>query len=76
METPKKVIQEAGELVEMYGDKFAYLGKWKDGRDVFVFEMPENEKTGFPFVYLYDKNELVMEVTGFDALDIIASFEE
>ena len=73
MEVPKEVITAAGDLVKMYGPKFALLGE-RAGQEVYMFQFPEDEKTGFPFVYLYEKGQPVLEVTGFDALEIIGSF--
>ena len=62
----------AGELVNIYGASFEYLGKYKDG-DVYIFKIPSNEDTGFPFVYLCD-NENIIEITGFEDLYIIRLF--
>ena len=38
-----------------------------------MFKIPSNEDTGFPFVYLCD-DENIIEITGFEALDIIRLF--
>nr|DAN35581.1 MAG TPA: hypothetical protein [Caudoviricetes sp.] len=72
MKIPKSVLKAAGELVDMYGSSFKYLGK-DEGRDVYMFKFPEDEDTGFPFVYLCN-GENVMELTGFEALDTIRLF--
>ncbi len=69
---PEQVKKAAEELVNMYGASFKYLGKYED-RDVYMFKIPSNEDTGFPFVYLCD-DENIIEITGFEALDIIRLF--
>lgn len=69
---PQPVIEEAKELIDMYGERISYLGKIKDGRDAYCFTFPDEEETGYPFVYLYDEH-IVMEISGLDALDVIDS---
>ena len=76
MDTPDEIIRSAGWLVKQYGAHFSLLGKIPDGRDAYLFLMPEGEKNGFPFVYLYGKKQPVMEVTGTEALEIIESFAD
>ncbi|MBQ8061742.1 MAG: hypothetical protein IJ205_07385 [Bacteroidales bacterium] len=71
MNIPEAVIVAAGEFVEQYGARFEYLGVYDD-RDVWVFLFPEEENTGFPFVYLY-KDGKAEEISGWLALDIISS---
>ena len=73
MDIPKAVLKAAGDLVRIYGPNLILLGE-KAGQEVYQFVFPEDEKTGFPFVYLYEKDKPVLELTGYDALDIIASF--
>lgn len=75
METPKEVIELAGDLVEEYGDKFRHLGQ-KDGYEVFQFVFPDDEKTGYPIIYAFKEGDTVLEITGMDALDIIVSLIE
>ena len=75
MKIPEVVLQEASEIMEMLEGTLVYLGKIGDGRDVFLFEQPIDAETGFPFVYLYDGIN-AMEITGFDALDIINEVEK
>jgi hypothetical protein len=75
MDTPKAVLAAAAGLVRIYGPRFQYMGE-RNGAQYFMFRFPENEKTGFPFVYQYVKGEPVLEISGFDALDLIASFVE
>lgn len=71
---PKTVIHAAKHLVDMYGKNFVLIGN-KDGRDVYKYKFPEDSRTGFPFVFLYDKEkDTVAKITGFDALDIICEF--
>ena len=67
---PKEVIKAAGELVELYGSRFKYLGKLED-EDVFMFCFPDNEKTGYPFIYLYAVDGYVKEINGEECFDII-----
>ena len=53
------------------------LGTWGGykGNDVYQFVFPEDTETGFPFVYLHNTSSgQVMEITGFDALDIVCEF--
>ena len=68
---PQIVKDAAKDLIEIYGDKFDYLGKY-EGADAYVFSFPEDSCTGFPFVYLV-KDDKVEEISGFLALDIIGS---
>ena len=75
MKIPDVVLQEASEIMEMLEGTLVYLGKIGDGRDVFLFKQPIDAETGFPFVYLYDGIN-AMEITGFDALDIINEVEK
>lgn len=74
MEVPAPVLAAAAGLVEMYGPQFELLGQ-TDGADVYMFCFPDDEVTGFPFVYLL-KDGKAKEVTGFDALSIIGSFDD
>lgn len=69
MHIPEKVKVAAQSLVDMYGLSFDYLGK-NDGADFYMFKFPDEDCTGFPFVYKL-KNDNVSEVTGFEALDVI-----
>lgn len=73
MEVPKEVLKAAAGLVEMYGAKFSVLGE-KDGRTVYQFDLPDDEETGFPFVFLYAPGKQVKKVTGREALRIVALF--
>ena len=75
MKIPDVVLQEASEALEMLEGTLVYLGKIGDGRDVFLFKQPIDAETGFPFVYLYD-GQSAMEITGFEALDIINEVEK
>lgn len=65
---PQIVKDAAKYLVNLYGDKFDYLGKF-EGADAFAFSFPEDSCTGFPFVYLV-KDDKVEVISGFLALDI------
>ena len=69
---PQIVKDAAKDLIEIYGDKFDYLGKF-EGAEAYAFSFPEDSCTGFPFVYLV-KDDKVEEISGFLALDIIDYF--
>ncbi|MBO7279132.1 MAG: hypothetical protein J6U70_06010 [Bacteroidales bacterium] len=69
---PQIVKNAAKDLIEIYGDKFDYLGKY-EGADVYVYQFPDGIVTGFPFVYLV-KDDKVEEISEFLAVDIIGSF--
>jgi len=75
MKIPEVVLQEASEIMEMLEGTLVYLGKIGDGRDVYLLEQPIDSETGFTFVYLYD-GQSAMEITGFEALDIINDVEK
>lgn len=74
MKVPEQIKNAAKSLIDLYGDAFDYLGKYK-GKDAFLFRFPEDSNTGFPFIYLI-KSEKVTEITGFEALDILNSLVE
>lgn len=74
MKVPEQIKKAAKSLIDLYGDAFDYLGKYK-GKDAFVFRFPEDSNTGFPFIYLF-KSDKVTEITGFEALEILDSFVE
>ena len=73
---PQAVIKEAQDLIDRYGLHIDYLGEHKDS-DYYMFHFPEGTITGFPFVYVYyrQKDEAI-EITGFDALDIIGKLKK
>ncbi len=75
MKIPDVVLQEASEIMEMQEGTIVYLGKIGDGREVYLLKQPIDAETGFPFVYLYD-GQSAMEITGFEALDIINEVEK
>ena len=68
---PQIVKDAAKDLIEIYGDKFDYLGKY-EGADAYLYQFPDGACTGFPFVYLV-KDDKVEVIKGFRALDIIDS---
>lgn len=75
MEIPQKVIDKAIDLIDAYGKKIRYLGEYEN-KQVYYFQFPKNERTGFPHIYLYDKRtETTEEVTGIKALKIIRCVE-
>ena len=69
VKVPQIVKNAAKDLIEIYGDKFEYLGKY-EGVDAFAFSFPEDSCTGFPFIYLV-KNGKVDVITDSPALFII-----
>ena len=69
MKVPEQIKSAAKSLIDLYGDAFDYLGKYK-GKDAFLFRFPEDTDTGFPYIYLF-KDGKATEVTGFEALGII-----
>lgn len=74
MKVPEQIKKAAKSLIDLYGDAFDYLGKYK-GKDAFLFRFPEDSNTGFPFIYLFNSDK-VTEITGFEALEILDSFVE
>ncbi|MDR2131005.1 MAG: hypothetical protein LBP56_07580 [Odoribacteraceae bacterium] len=74
MKVPEQVTAAARGLIDVYGDSFDYLGKYK-GKDVFLFRFPEDACTGFPFVYLFAAGK-VTEITGFEASLLVENFDE
>ncbi len=71
VKVPQIVKDAAKYLVDLYGDKFDYLGKY-EGADAFAFSFPEYLCAGFPIVYLV-KDDKVEEISEFLAVDIIGS---
>lgn len=72
MNIPAKVKEAAKGLIAMYGSRFKHLGK-SDGADFYMFNFPDDEESGFPFVYQYKDGE-VLTIEGFAALDTIRLF--
>lgn len=69
MNVPEQIRTAARGLIEQYGDSFDYLGTF-EGQEGYLFKFPENSCTGFPFLFLYDGNE-VAEITGPSVFDFI-----
>lgn len=68
---PVAVKEEAKTLISMYGENIILLGQ-KNNMDVYRFMFPEDSVTGFPFIYLYDREkESAVKITGFKAVSII-----
>lgn len=68
---PQSVINKAKNLVDFYGCNFEHLGLYNE-KETYKFLFPKNERTGFPFVYLYDKqSDTTEEVTGIKGLKIL-----
>lgn len=71
---PKVVLDAAKGLIGQYGQNFKKLGLY-NGQEAYMYQFPENSFTGFPFVFLYNvESNIVVGVKGFEALDIISSF--
>lgn len=69
---PQTVLNAAKKLITRYDNRLAFIGKY-NGQDVYVFSFPDDVEIGFPFLYLYDKEQqTAFEITGHNALDIIA----
>lgn len=69
---PLKVKQAFESLIAMYGDCVEFIGN-RAGVDYYLFRFPEDIDTGFPDVVAY-KSGNVSNITGFDAVKIVASF--
>ncbi len=73
METPKSVQHCAQELVKAYGESFEKRGVY-NGKQVYQYIFPQEIRTGYPFIYLYEeKTNEVEEITGLKAMDILYS---
>lgn len=69
---PQPILKAAKNLIDRYGKRLAYIGKYND-QDVYVYSFPDDVETGFPFLYLYDvKRQTVFTITGHEALEIIS----
>ena len=70
---PQVVKDKAKNLVEQYGDNIRFVGINGD-HAVYSFVFPKNERTGFPYIYVYyEQDNSVEEITGISALEILAS---
>lgn len=75
-ETPQSVINEAQNLIIHYGQCLVYLGEYLE-REYYHFKFPDGTITGFPIVYVYNrKDNSVLEISGFEALNIIESLKK
>ena len=73
MKVPKKILNFVSEnLGSAYSVSF--IGE-KDGASCFSTYI-KNEKTGFPVALVLYSNGKIAKVSGFLALDVIASFEK
>lgn len=71
---PSTVRRAAKTLIDLYGENIVFIGH-KEAIDIFRFQFPEDTRTGYPFVFLYDKRkDSVNKITGFEALNIIAEW--
>lgn len=73
-QTPQIVKDAAKALINAYGGKIDFLGKYEEA-DAYIYHFPDDTSTGFPFIYIH-KGDKVTEITGFEALDIMALFVE
>lgn len=72
---PQAVLDSAKELMESFGEHFYILGLYQ-GKQVYQFVFPEEIRTGFPFVFLYDKHTNEVEkITGIKAMEILSSIQ-
>lgn len=75
MEVPQAVKEKAKEFIDTFGEHFEKLGIYQD-KQVYKFVFPQGSRTGFPYVYLFDKQTKDCEVvTGIKALEIITSVQ-
>ena len=59
------------DVAKPLGDNIQYIGEYEQ-KEAYMFFFPENTETGFPIVYLFDKNTNIVEgKTGYEASDII-----
>jgi len=71
MEVPQAVLDKAKGFIDKFGEGFNDLGL-NHGKHVYQFVFPERQRTGFPYIYLYDEtSDEVEEVTGTRAIKII-----
>ncbi len=76
MDIPQIVLEKAKDIVDVYGNKIKYIGEYEN-KEVYQFQFPKNERTGFPHIYVYDKRtKAVEEVTGIKSMKIIRCIRE
>ena len=72
---PLSVLDAAKGLIEMFGNTLYLKGNYQ-GKVVYQYVFPLNMSTGYPFLYIYDKqSNTTTEVTGFESLEIIEQLE-
>ena len=70
---PQSVKKAAKGLIDLYGEQLQLIGLYNNQK-VYLFVFPEDEDTGFPFIYLHNlSTDKVVEITGPEALDIIGN---
>lgn len=75
MAIPMNVQLAAAELANIYPNGYIEeLGAYQ-GQTAYTFVFPDDAITGYPFVYL-SKDDTVKEITGVEALEILAFFTE
>ena len=72
MNIPTEVKEAAQGLIAMYGLHIQHLGQ-SDGFDFYMFKFPDEEESGYPYVYQYKEGE-VLTIEGYAALETIRLF--
>ena len=73
---PLVVRERAQELIEMYGDRLEYKGKYIE-QEVYAFHFPEDREVGFPHLFLYKRSDdMVEELFGPAALKVLRAIKE
>lgn len=57
---PLVVKEKAQELIEMYGDRVEYKGRYEE-QDVYAFCFPPAMEVGFPHLFLYKRSDDTVE---------------
>ncbi len=69
---PNAVKEAAKDLIDLYGENIKLIGTYQD-KDVYMYQFPEGCFTGFPFIFLHNKDtDQAIAITGFEAVDILA----
>lgn len=73
---PLVVKEKAQELIEMYGDRVEYKGRYEE-QDVYAFCFPPAMEVGFPHLFLYKRSDdTVEELFGPVALKVLRATKE
>lgn len=71
-EIPQAVLKAASDFLKHEGGVVKYLGT-KDGLKVYYAAI-EDAETGFPNIYLYKGGEIILGLSGFEALKFSSRF--